>query len=123
MIVRGVVSYFLRLAHLKPLNLGFSEMPLVSISNGQRRPIAKANFVATVHQRHSHELAHANRRGGYVAFLRRIRASTARHPIKPTCCPSAWQPNPGRRSTYRRGKTVQTIGATSLFVLGHNSLS
>ena len=38
-----------------------------------------------------------------------------RHPIKPTSprCHSAWQPNPGRGSTYRRGKTVQTTGATS----------
>ena len=34
---------------LKPLYLGFSEMPLVSVSNDQRRPIANANFVATVH--------------------------------------------------------------------------
>ena len=36
------------------------------------------------------------------------RALTAPHPIKPTSprCPSAWQPNPGRRSTYRRGKSV-----------------
>ena len=43
------------------------------------------------------------------------RALTARHPIKPTSprCHSAWQPNPGRGSTYRRGKTVQTTGATS----------
>ena len=34
------------------------------------------------------------------------RALTARHPIKPTSprCLSAWQPNPGRGSTYRRGK-------------------
>ena len=33
------------------------------------------------------------------------------HPIKLTSprCQSAWQPNPGRRSTYRRGKTVQTV--------------
>src|SRR6266508_3100207 len=46
----------------------------------------------------------------------RIRALTARHPIKPTSPsrPSAWQPNLGRRSTYRRGKTVQTSGVTSL---------
>jgi putative transposase len=46
----------------------------------------------------------------------RIRALTARHPIKPTSprCPSAWQPNPGRRSTYRRGKSVQTTGTTSM---------
>src|SRR3954470_20173012 len=45
----------------------------------------------------------------------RIRALTARHPIKPTSprCQSAWQPNPGRRSTYRRGKSVQTTGPTS----------
>ena len=55
-----------------------------------------------------------------------IRALTARHPIKPTSprCQSAWQPNPGRRSTYRRGKSVQTTGTTShrgfqLSGLGH----
>ena len=44
-----------------------------------------------------------------------IRALTARHPIKPTSprCPSAWQPKPGRRPTYRRGKSVQTTGTTS----------
>jgi hypothetical protein len=28
--------------------------------------------------------------------------------------PSAWQPNHGRGSTYRRGKSVQTTGTTSL---------
>src|SRR6266496_3439454 len=45
-----------------------------------------------------------------------IRALTARHPIKPTsrCCLSAWQPNPGRCSTYRCGESVQTTGTTSL---------
>src|SRR5208282_2620446 len=44
------------------------------------------------------------------------RALTARHPITPTSprCLSAWQPNRGRRSTYRRGKSVQTTGTTSL---------
>jgi hypothetical protein len=43
------------------------------------------------------------------------RALTTPRPIEPTStrCQSAWQPNPGRRSTYRRGKTVQTTGATS----------
>ena len=35
-----------------------------------------------------------------------------RHPTSPRC-PSAWQPNPGRRSTYRRGKVVQTTGTSS----------
>ena len=46
----------------------------------------------------------------------RTRALTAPHPIKPTSprCPSAWQPNPGRGSTYRRGKSVQTTGTTSV---------
>src|SRR5947209_461266 len=47
---------------------------LVSISNDQRRPIAKANFVATVHHGIPTNL-HApiyNPRGGYVAFLGRI---------------------------------------------------
>ena len=31
----------------------------------------------------------------------------------------AWQPNPGRGSTYRRGKSVQTTGATSLEEYGN----
>src|ERR1035437_2004295 len=36
-------------------------------------------------------------------------------PIDPTSrrCPSAWQPNLGRGSTYRRGKSVQTTGTSS----------
>jgi glycosyltransferase involved in cell wall biosynthesis len=59
---------------LKPLYLGFSEMPLVSISNAQRRPVANANFVATVHHgipANLHTPVY-NPRGGYVAFLGRI---------------------------------------------------
>src|ERR1035437_4715502 len=46
----------------------------------------------------------------------RIRALTTPHPIKPTStrCHSAWQPNPGRCSTYRRGDSVQTTGTTSV---------
>jgi hypothetical protein len=37
------------------------------------------------------------------------------HPITPTStrCLSAWQPNPGRGSTYQRGNPVQTTGTTS----------
>src|ERR1035438_982939 len=44
-----------------------------------------------------------------------IRALTTRHPIRPTSshCHSAWQPNPGRGSTYRRGESVQTTGTSS----------
>src|SRR5258707_11790111 len=37
------------LPDLKPLYLGFDDMPLVSISNEQRRPVPKANFAATVY--------------------------------------------------------------------------
>ena len=44
------------------------------------------------------------------------RALTAPHPIKPTSprCPSAWQPNPDRRSTYRSGNSVQITGTSSV---------
>src|SRR5262249_25195179 len=50
----------------------------------------------------------------------RMRALTASHPIKPTSprCPSAWQPNHGRGSTYRCGKSVQTTGTTSRCFFG-----
>ena len=59
---------------LKPLYIGFSEMPLVSISDAQRRPVANANFVATVHHGIPTNLYTPiyNPRGGYVAFLGRI---------------------------------------------------
>jgi putative transposase len=47
----------------------------------------------------------------------RIRALTTPHRIKPTSTSrhSAWRPNPGRRSTYRGGDSVQTTGTGSLF--------
>ena len=59
---------------LKRLYLGFGKMPLVSISNDQRRPIANANFAATVHHGIPTSLHTPiyNPRGGYVAFLGRI---------------------------------------------------
>jgi glycosyltransferase involved in cell wall biosynthesis len=62
------------LPDLKPLYLGFGEMPLVSVSNDQRRPIANANIVATVHHGIPTDLHKPiyNPRGGYVAFLGRI---------------------------------------------------
>lgn len=53
--------------------------------------------------------------GRYLDFYNaagRIQALTTRHPIKPTstCCQSAWWLNPGRRSTYRGGDSVQPTG-------------
>ena len=62
------------LTDLLPLYLGFSDMPLVSISNAQRRPIPNASFAGTVHHgipAHLHRAA-AEARGGYLAFLGRI---------------------------------------------------
>uniref|UniRef100_A0A939M0K6 Transposase n=1 Tax=Bradyrhizobium barranii subsp. barranii TaxID=2823807 RepID=A0A939M0K6_9BRAD len=43
-----------------------------------------------------------------------IRVLTAARRIKPTSprCHSAWRPNPGRGSTYRRGNSVQTLSWT-----------
>ena len=62
------------LPDIKPLYLGFPKMPLISISNAQREPVPKANFVATVHHGIPSDLYAPNfdPRGGYVAFLGRI---------------------------------------------------
>jgi glycosyltransferase involved in cell wall biosynthesis len=59
---------------LKPLYVGFSDMPLVSISNAQRKPIANANFVGTVYHGLPSQLLKPTYRpnGNYVAFLGRI---------------------------------------------------
>jgi glycosyltransferase involved in cell wall biosynthesis len=59
---------------LKPLYFGFCDMPLVSISNAQRRPVVNANFVATVHHGIPLNLLAPSYRagGGYLAFLGRI---------------------------------------------------
>jgi glycosyltransferase involved in cell wall biosynthesis len=62
------------LPDLLPLYLGFSEMPLVSISDAQRRPVPQANFAATVHHGLPLDLHRptTHPHGGYVAFLGRI---------------------------------------------------
>jgi glycosyltransferase involved in cell wall biosynthesis len=62
------------LPDLMPLYLGFNDMPLVSISHSQRRPVPKANFAATVHHGLPAYLHHPtfHPQGGYVAFLGRI---------------------------------------------------
>jgi glycosyltransferase involved in cell wall biosynthesis len=62
------------LPDLQALYRGFTDMPLVSISNAQRRPCAAANFAATVYHGIPKQLHAANvdRRGSYLAFLGRI---------------------------------------------------
>src|SRR5437763_11161203 len=62
------------LPDLKPLYVGFSDMPLVSISDAQRLPIPQANFVATVYHGIPTQLHRPNYQpgDGYLAFLGRI---------------------------------------------------
>jgi glycosyltransferase involved in cell wall biosynthesis len=63
----------LDLADLQPLYREFDDVPLVSISDAQRRPLPNANWVATIH--HGIELGELTfnpSMGGYLAFLGRI---------------------------------------------------
>ena len=68
----------LDLADLMPLYKEFREMPLVSISTAQRRPLPFANWIATVHHGLAGEVCPFNpafnhsARGGYFAFLGRV---------------------------------------------------
>ena len=59
---------------MRRLYLGFGDMPLVSISSAQRRPVPNANFVGTVHHGIPARLYRGTleARGGYLAFLGRI---------------------------------------------------
>ncbi|MGY4284079.1 glycosyltransferase involved in cell wall biosynthesis [Bradyrhizobium sp. LM2.7] len=58
---------------LQPLHRAI-DMPLVSISNAQRAPLATANFVATIHHGVPLDLYRPtlDPRGGYLGFLGRI---------------------------------------------------
>jgi glycosyltransferase involved in cell wall biosynthesis len=61
------------LGDLKPFYSHFSAMPLVSISNDQRKPLPSANFVATIqHGLPSNLHRPSFDRGSYLAFLGRI---------------------------------------------------
>src|SRR3984957_20155358 len=61
------------LGDLKPFYSRFGEMPLVSISNDQRKPIPNANFVATIHHGIPSDLLRPSLgQGSYLAFLGRI---------------------------------------------------
>ena len=62
------------LPDIKPIFLGFDDMPLVSISSDQRKPVANANFAATIHHGLPLNLMQPvfQPRGGYLAFIGRI---------------------------------------------------
>ncbi len=63
----------LDLPELQPLYRAFPEVPLVSISNAQRRPVTRANWVATVyHGIELDQLTYNPRPAGYLAFLGRV---------------------------------------------------
>jgi glycosyltransferase involved in cell wall biosynthesis len=63
----------LDLPELMPLFTHFSEMPLISISDAQRAPIPRANWIATVpHGLPSDLFAPRFEPGSYLAFLGRI---------------------------------------------------
>ena len=65
--------------------------------------------------------------GRYLDFYNgdvHIRVLTAAPRIKPTSsrCHSAWQPKPGRGSTYRCGDFVQTSGTSSIHFLDNGDV-
>lgn len=62
------------LPDLLPLYHGFPDMPLVSVSNAQRQPIADVTFAKTIYHGLPLDLLTPNYevRGGYLAFLGRI---------------------------------------------------
>jgi len=61
-------------AELAPLYGEFTDMPLVSISDGQRKALPSANWVGTVYHGLAREVCPFNPapRGGYFAFLGRV---------------------------------------------------
>src|SRR5690349_4062371 len=63
----------LDLPELQPVFREFADMPLVSISDAQRRPIAWANWQATIHHGlPAHRYTYHSQPQGYLAFLGRI---------------------------------------------------
>src|SRR5579864_5133318 len=63
----------LDLPELQPLYALFSDVPVVSISNAQRRPLPHANYVTTIYHGIPERLLQPGfGAGGYLAFLGRI---------------------------------------------------
>jgi hypothetical protein len=94
---------------LKPLYVGFSDMPLVSISNAQRKPIPNANFVATVlHGLPLNLLKPSYGAGGYRVSRTHLAGEASRscHPDRAGTGLSdqdRGQDRQGRRSLFPRG--------------------
>jgi glycosyltransferase involved in cell wall biosynthesis len=64
---------FVNAADVAPFLETYAEMPLISISDAQRRPVARANWIATIHHgmpRRIHTFG--NEPGDYLAFLGRV---------------------------------------------------
>ena len=58
---------------LVPIYKKFRRVPVVSISDAQRRPLPNANWIGTVHHGlPAHLYKHGEGKGGYVVFLGRI---------------------------------------------------
>jgi glycosyltransferase involved in cell wall biosynthesis len=68
-----------------PFYAGFSDMPLISISDAQRASLPHANFAATIHNGIPQNLHEASYRpnGGYLAFVGRI--SPEKGPVDAIC--------------------------------------
>jgi hypothetical protein len=67
------------LADLKPFYSRFGEMPLVSVSNDQRKLLSHANYVATIHHGIPPDLHPPSfEQGSYLAFLGGFRRKSAR---------------------------------------------
>jgi glycosyltransferase involved in cell wall biosynthesis len=63
----------LDLPELQPIFNEYTELPVVSISNAQRKPLPQANWVGTVHHGIPRNLYSVHERpGSYLAFLGRI---------------------------------------------------
>jgi glycosyltransferase involved in cell wall biosynthesis len=71
------------LADLKPFYSRFGEMPLVSVSNDQRKPLSQANYVARFTMASRPTCIGRRLRGSYLAFLGGFRRRSARTVITP----------------------------------------
>ena len=123
------------LPDLLPLYLGFDDMPLVSISNAQRRPVPNANFAATVYHglpvdlhpaRRSRAAATspfsaASRRRSAPTAPSRSRARSAFRSRSPPRSTASTRPISGRRSSRCSTAPVSNSSARSTSTRRRNS--